>query len=175
MHMNPTPRFCASCIASSAQARGEKPDKSIVISVAHHAHPAPAQARSEKPDESIAISLSCEARQRLNTSACHAKLSLANYSTAWSRAAPRTRSLCAEPTREKTIPPNQSHSPHRSSPFTSFVMLGRGITTWRSAANAPEGVQNALMMRGAFVCCNGLLGHTRCDHPEAANARLEFR
>jgi hypothetical protein len=44
-------------MASSAQARGEKPDESIAISVAHHAHPAPAQARGDQPDKSIAISL----------------------------------------------------------------------------------------------------------------------
>jgi hypothetical protein len=31
------------------------------------------------------------------------------------------------------------------------------LTTWRSAANAPDEIQNALMMLGAFVCCNGLL------------------
>ena len=35
------------------------------------------------------------------------------------------------------------------------------LTTWRSAANAPDGVQNALMMVGAFGSCNGLLGPAR--------------
>jgi hypothetical protein len=49
-------------MASSAQARGEKPDELIVISVANDAHPAPAQARGEQPDESIAISLPVPAR-----------------------------------------------------------------------------------------------------------------
>jgi hypothetical protein len=58
MHLDP----CASCMASSAQARGEKPDESIVISVAHHAQPAPAQARGDQPEESIAISLPAPAR-----------------------------------------------------------------------------------------------------------------
>jgi hypothetical protein len=33
-----------------------------------------------------------------------------------------------------------------------------GITTWRSAANAPDGIQNASIMLGAFVSCNGGLG-----------------
>jgi hypothetical protein len=55
-------------------------------------------------------------RQRLSTSACHAKLSLANYFTAWSRAAPRTRSLRAEPMRAEAILPQGSRSPRRSSP-----------------------------------------------------------
>jgi hypothetical protein len=36
-------------------------------------------------------------------------------------------------------------------------MVGSRLTTWRSAANAPERIQNLLMMVGAFVCCNGLL------------------
>jgi hypothetical protein len=37
------------------------------------------------------------------------------------------------------------------------------LTSWRSAANAPDGVQNALMMLDAFVCCNGVLGHSQSE------------
>jgi hypothetical protein len=35
---------------------------------------------------------------------------------------------------------------------------GGGLTTWRSAANAPDEYQNPMTIVGAFVSCNGLLG-----------------
>ena len=34
------------------------------------------------------------------------------------------------------------------------------LTTWRSAANAPDKYQNTMTLSGAFVCCNGVLGVT---------------
>jgi hypothetical protein len=38
----------------------------------------------------------------------------------------------------------------------------RGITSWRSAANAPDEYQNACTILGAFVCCNGMLDRPPC-------------
>jgi hypothetical protein len=56
----------------------------------------------------------------------------------------------------------------RSSLATKFISSscrsrcsGRGITSWRSAANAPDGYQIEYMMVGAFVSCNGVLAS--CD------------
>jgi hypothetical protein len=46
----------------------------------------------------------------------------------------------------------------RAGTIADRAVDGGGLTTWRSAANAPDGVQNALMMVGAFGSCNGLLG-----------------
>jgi hypothetical protein len=40
----------------------------------------------------------------------------------------------------------------------SSVEIGCGLTTWRSAANAPDEYLNSMIMLGAFVCCNGVLG-----------------
>jgi hypothetical protein len=112
MHLDP----CASCIAGSAQARGDQPDESIAISVAHHAHPAPARARGAQPDESIAISLPTLRASCPRAGACDTRRSIVNHFTAWSRAARRTRSLCTEPTRAETILPQESHSARRASP-----------------------------------------------------------
>jgi hypothetical protein len=36
-------------------------------------------------------------------------------------------------------------------------MVVSGLTTWRSAANAPDGVQDVMTIDGAFVSCNGAL------------------
>jgi hypothetical protein len=46
------------------------------------------------------------------------------------------------------------------------------LTTWRSAANAPDKKQSALMMRGAFGCCNGVLGGTRIARENVSLVRL---
>jgi len=40
----------------------------------------------------------------------------------------------------------------------STETIGCRLTTWRSAANAPERISDQLMMAGAFVSCNGVLG-----------------
>jgi hypothetical protein len=42
--------------------------------------------------------------------------------------------------------------------ITSFVMLGRGITTLAFSCERTKMNSDHTMMRGAFVCCNGLLG-----------------
>ena len=42
-----------------------------------------------------------------------------------------------------------------------------GLTSWRSAANAPDEYQNAMTIVGAFVCCNGGLARRR-DRPYLA-------
>jgi len=39
-----------------------------------------------------------------------------------------------------------------------FNRLCGGLTSWRSAANAPDEYQGAMIMLGAFVSCNGMLG-----------------
>jgi hypothetical protein len=51
-------------------------------------------------------------------------------------------------------------------------MRGCDLTTWHSVANAPDGIQNALMMVGAFVNCNGLLGSSARDIDATACTRL---
>jgi hypothetical protein len=48
-------------------------------------------------------------------------------------------------------------------------MFRRGLTSWRSAANAPDGYQNALMMLGACVCCNGVLGSRAVQTEDMGN------
>jgi hypothetical protein len=153
MHLDP----CASCIAGSAQARGDQPDESIAISVAHHAHPAPARARGAQPDESIAISLPTLRASCPRAGACDTRRSIVNHFTAWSRAARRTRSLCTEPTRAETILPQESHSARRASPH-HFVRDVRArpndlaFSCERTNVNSDH-----KMMVGAFVCCNGVL------------------
>ena len=44
----------------------------------------------------------------------------------------------------------------------------RGLTSWRSAANAPDEYQDVMTIDGAFVCCNGMLDrplHRSAKHP----------
>ena len=95
----------------------------------------PAQARGDQPDDSIAISLPGHAC----TPGASAR---AHRAAAW-----QTRA--ATP-----------HSP-RAPLNTSLLMLGRGLTSWRSAANAPDDDQNAFTIVGAFVSCNGGLDARR--------------
>jgi len=91
----------------------------------------PAQARSAQSEESIAISLPS------------------------ARALRRTLPSRTEPRRDDPMSHFESHRAHPSTLLSS--MLRRGLTTWRSAANAPDGSQDVMTIDGAFVCCNGLL------------------
>jgi len=46
-------------------------------------------------------------------------------------------------------------------------MSGRGLTSWRSAANAPDDDQDAITIIGAFVSCNGGLARRVCMASDA--------
>jgi hypothetical protein len=107
-----------------------QPDESIVISVAHHAHPAPAQARSEKPDESIAIwfpsSVAQAARhRRVPRQGVHSRIT-----TRFGRERPRALDPCAlSPSERKQFRQTDltRHDVYHIS--NSIAMVGRGITT----------------------------------------------
>jgi hypothetical protein len=152
------PRSRASLIASSPQARGDQPDESIEISVAHHAYPAPAQARGDQPEKSIAISLPC---LRAPAAPAQARATPSSdcrgISTASMRAAQRTRSLRACSGAKEHF----CHSPlacHAVPYFITWsVMIGARHNDLAFSCERTWRVSDQLMMVGAFVCCNGLL------------------
>jgi len=48
-------------------------------------------------------------------------------------------------------------------------MSGRGLTSWRSAANAPDKYQSAVTIVGAFDSCNGVLGRRKLEASTAGS------
>ncbi|MBA2684036.1 MAG: hypothetical protein H0U66_06070 [Gemmatimonadaceae bacterium] len=61
-----------------------------------------------------------------------------------------------------------------SSIGTSRELYG-GLTSWRSAANAPDDDQNANTIVGAFDCCNGGLASFHIEEAPEPAARLSGR
>ena len=100
---------------ASAQARGDQPEESIVISVAPHAYPAPAQARGDQPEESIVISLRCLARQRSSRRRVR-RSALQQIDLDGIHASGQAHSIIAHVlTRERTFPPHRTNSPRNPS------------------------------------------------------------